>query len=308
MAYLTKYNLSKLCQKLEVKEEISLDLFIHHIYNDKEIYYILNKREIEYLFIYKMVLENENKFVVEYYNEVPEREDTKSFVFNKGGKTKYHLNQNCTLLKKDYLDFNIPEDIKSKGDNAIDEYREWFRLNNFGEKFKNKEISKDEIIRAFNFKYPKMYDIKPIEDNSNLLVVEIPNSTNLYLKENFDLEKFKIELTEIKLAWQNTFQCKVSRTFSKFKYLLAKSDEEITTKMGEIFSQDFVKNYGIENLKDKFQISKNLTYKLIDLLLDYIKWTYKADNKSFDALTLEKFGLECCHICKNEEIIRVFTN
>ena len=82
MAYLTKYNLSKLCQKLEVKEEISLDLFIEHIYNDKEIYYILNKREIEYLFIYKMVLEDENKFIVEYYNEVPEREDTKSFVFN----------------------------------------------------------------------------------------------------------------------------------------------------------------------------------------------------------------------------------
>ena len=51
MAYLTKYNLSKLCQKLEVKEEISMELFIEHIYNDKEIYYILNKREIEYLFI-----------------------------------------------------------------------------------------------------------------------------------------------------------------------------------------------------------------------------------------------------------------
>lgn len=308
MAYLTKYNLSKLCQKLEVKEEISLELFIEHIYNDREIYYILNKREIEYLFIYKMLLEDENKFVVEYYNEVPEKEDTKNFVFNKGGKTKYHLNHNCLLLKKDYLDFNIPEDIKSKGDNAVNEYREWFRANNFGERFKTKEISKDAIIRAFNLKYPKMYDIKPIEDNSNLLIVEIPNSTNLHLKANFDIEKFRSEITKLKLVWQNTFQCKVSRTFSKFKYLLTKSDEEIVNKMGEIFSENFVKNYGINNLKDKFQISKKLTYELIDLLLEYIKWTYKADNKNFDELTLEKFGLECCHTCKNEEMTKLLKN
>ena len=33
------------------------------------------------------------------------------------------------------------------------------------------------------------------------------------------------------------------------------------------------RSYDIQRvLKDKFQISKNLTYKLIDLLLEYIKW------------------------------------
>ncbi len=155
MAYLTKYNLSKLCQKLQTKDEISLDMFLEHIYEDKEISYILNKREIEYLFVYKMLLDDENKFILEYYNEVPEKEDTKNMVFSKGGKMKYHLSNSCSLLKKDFLDFNIPEDIKSIGDDAVEEYREWFKSNNFAEKFKSKEIDKNYIIRAFNLKYPK---------------------------------------------------------------------------------------------------------------------------------------------------------
>ena len=133
-----------------------------------------------------------------------------------------------------------------------------------------------------------------------MLTVEIPNSSNEFIKTEFDLVEFKKNLNDLKLIWQNTFQCKVSRTFSKFKYLLAKSDAEIIEKMGEIFSEKFVENYGIENLKNKFQISKNLTYKILDLLLDYIKWSYNFENKEFENITLEKFGLECCYSCKSE--------
>ncbi len=134
-----------------------------------------------------------------------------------------------------------------------------------------------------------------------MLTVEIPNSSNEFLKTEFDLVEFKKNLNELKLIWQNTFQCKVSRTFSKFKYLLAKSDAEIIEKMGEIFSEKFVENYGMQNLKNKFQISKDLTYKIINLLLDYIKWSYNFENKSFENITLEKFGLECCYSCRNED-------
>lgn len=300
MAYLTKYNLGKLTQKIEINVEISLDIFLQHIYNDREIYYILNKREIEYLFIYKMLLEDEQKFIIEYYNDVPEKIDNKYLVYNKGGKMKYHLNHHCKLLKKDYLDFNIPQDIRYKGDSAINEYREWFRENDFGGKFKSKQIFKQDIINAFNSKYPAKYGIGIIEDSSNLLAIEIPNSNIRNVDSEFNLENFKINLNEIKLIWNNTFQCKVSRTFSKFKYLLAKSDQEIITKMSEIFSEKFVENYGIEKLKGKFEISKVLSYKLIELILDYIKWTYKLETKDFDIVTLEKFGLECCYSCEKD--------
>ncbi len=300
MAYLTKYNFSKLCQTIEINRHISMDAFLKYIYDDKEVYYILNKMEIEFLFKYKMMLKDEKKFLVEFYKEIPEREDTKTMVFNRGGKIKYHLTDKCKLLRKDYIDFDIPIDIQEEGDEAIEEYRNWFKSNNYGENYKLGKITKDRIIRDFNLKYPSKYGLKPIENNSNILVVEIPNSSKEQLIEEFDIKGFKERITALKTKWRNYFPCKVSRTFSKYKYLLRKSDEEIKSKMTELFTEHFADNYGIENLKNKFLISKRINNEVISELLEYFKWTYEIDNKEFDILTLEKFGLECCNSCKRE--------
>lgn len=300
MAFLTKYNLSQLCQKLNVNVEVSLEMFLEHIYNDREIYSMLNKREIEYLFKYKMLLDDEEKFVVEYYQEVPEKEDTKKFVFNKGGKMKYHLSPQCKLISKDYLDFNIPEEIKAIGDNAISEYRDWFNQNNFGDKFRNKTIDKNAIIFAFNSKYPSKYNIKPIEDNSNLLVIEQPNSKHENVDYEHNADTTKIKLEKLKNEWNANFPCGVTRVIAKFKHLLNKTDDEIENKISELFRPVFIQNYGMQNLKNKFILSKRLTTEIITLLLDQIKWTYNQKEKDFDNSTLEKFGLECCLSCIKE--------
>ncbi len=300
MAFLTKYNFSQLSQNLKINIDVSLDMFLKHIYNDAEIYSILNKREIEYLFKYKMLLDDEERFVVEYYNEVPEKEDTKNFVFNKGGKMKYHLISDCKLITKDYLDFNIPEEIKNIGNEAIQEYREWFNTNNFGDKYRKKQIDTNKIIFAFNSKYPKKYNIQRIEDNSNLLVLEQPNSTYKLIDQEYDFEKLKKELTKLKMDWQYNFPCKTTRIIAKFKHLITKSDEEINTKISEIFSEVFILNFGMDNLKRQFQISKDITYRIINLILEHIKWTYNLNEKNFDKRTLERFGLECCLSCLKE--------
>ena len=300
MAFLTKYNFSKLCQSLEINLTIDLDLFVEHIYNDKEIFFILNKMEIEYLFKYKMLLDNEVKFLAKYYIEVPEKEDTKKLVFDKGGKTKYHLNHDCKFLKNDYLDFHIPNEIQELGSNAIHEYRLWFKANRYAEKHRNNEIDTNTLIRDFNNKYPKKYGIGPIEDNSNILVVEMPNSSSQFTAKEFDLSGFKERLNNLKDEWYNSFQCKVSRKFAKFKYLLNKTDDEIHQKMSDLFAPEFTDNYGLENLKRKFEISKRINNQIISELLEYFKWTYKIEEKKFDALTLEKFGLKCCSFCEAE--------
>ena len=297
MAFLTNYNLSQLSQKLEINVDVSLEMFLEHIYDDKEIYLVLNKREIEFLFKYKMLLDDEKKFVVEYYNEVPEKVDTKNFVFNKGGKMKYHLSSECKLLSKDYLDFNIPEEIKARGDIAIQEYRDWFNSNNYGDKFRNKTIDKNIIIKDFNLKYPKKYDIKPIEDNSNLLVIEQPNSKHYKVDYSYDKDKIKLELAILKEKWQSNFPCRVTRTIAKFKHLLDKTDDEIKEKISSLFTPVFIENYGLNNLKLKFSTSKEITNKIISNLLEHIKWTYNIKEKNFDTVTLEKFGLECCLSC-----------
>ena len=126
MAHLTKYNFSKLCRSVNIKDEVDRDTFLEHCYDDPDIYNMLNKLEIEYLFKYRNILKDEKNFYAEYYSVIPEKKDSKEFVFDIGGKTKYHLTSACKLINKDYLDFNIPEEIRELGDDAIDEYRNWF--------------------------------------------------------------------------------------------------------------------------------------------------------------------------------------
>lgn len=301
MAFLTNYNLSQLSQKLEINVEVTSEMFSQHIYNDLEIFSMLNKREVEYLFKYKMLIDDEEKFVIEYYNEVPEKEDTKNFVFNKGGKMKYHLNSNCKLIAKDYLDFNIPEEIKSLGDAAINEYRDWFNQNNFGDRFRNKSIDKSAVIFAFNSKYPSKYNIKPIADNSNLLVIEHANSKFNQINTDYDLDKARKKIEELKIEWHTHFPCRVTKIIAKFKHLINKSDEEIENRISELFSNVFISNYGLSNLKNKFLKSKEITYAISSILLEHIKWTYNLKAKDFNNQTLEKFGLECCLSCAKEK-------
>ena len=213
---------------------------------------------------------------------------------------KYHLSPTCKLITRDYLDFNIPDEIKIRGDEAIQEYRNWFNANDFGNKYRNNLIDRTTIIAAFNLKYPQKYSIEPIKDNSHLLVIEQPNSTFNKIESSYDPEKTKKALNRLKQEWYKNFPCKITKIIAKFKHLSGKSDDEIILKISELFSPVFIPNYGMSKLKQKFEISKGITYKVIALILEHIKWTYNLKGKVFDDKTLEKFGLECCLSCLKE--------
>lgn len=100
MAYLTNFTFSKLCKSLPINLEIVLEVFLEYIYDDIEIFFIFNKFELKYLFNYKNILENEEKFSEKFYEQIPEQEDTKTYVFERVGKSKYHLTNTCSLIKK----------------------------------------------------------------------------------------------------------------------------------------------------------------------------------------------------------------
>ena len=86
------------------------------------------------------------------------------------------MSLDCKTLKNDFIDFKIPDDIRNEGNEAIDEYRIWFTNQVYAQLFKNQKINKNQIIDAYNSKYPKKYGIKPIEGGSNLLIIELKNS------------------------------------------------------------------------------------------------------------------------------------
>jgi hypothetical protein len=300
MAHLTNYTFGKLCRKLEVNQDIDLQLFLKEVFNDAKIYSIFNKFEIKYLFVYKQILEDLDKFQEAYYQEVPEREDTRRMVFEKGGKLKYHLDSKCKLINNNFIDFNIPPEITDIGDDVVQEYRDWFKAKGYAEEYFNNQLDISKVVFDYNMKFPPKYDV-PVLNESYKLIMDIPNSNDKMISDLFNHEDFLLKLDHLQKKHDNIFACKTTRIISKFDHLLDKTDNEIKEKITELFSDVFIDNYGMDRLKNLFKEAKNIKYEIMVNLLDYFKWTYKLKEKDFDNITLEKFGLVCCGSCKKEQ-------
>lgn len=300
MAYLTNYTYSRLCKKLDPNLELDLDKFLEFVYNDKFIFFIFNRIEIKYLFNYKNILENEDKFYAEYYQKISERKDTHNYVFETGGKLNYHLFSDCSFIHKDFVDFHIPPEIKDLGEDVVEKYRYWFKEKRYAELFFQNKLEQRKVVLDYNSKFPKENGVKPLNEGYEL-IQKLANSSSKEKKSEFDIEKFKDKLEHLKNKFNNEFPCKVTRILSKFDFLLKRGDEEIHEKMTEIFSSQFVSNYGMDKLKQKLSVSRQLKIELIRALIEYFRWSFTFDNKDFNNITLEIFGLKCCGSCKKRD-------
>lgn len=199
--------------------------------------------------------------------------------------------------KKDFLDFHIPDDIQNHSNIAVEDYRTWFRDNYFLERYILNEITPSEIVFQYNVKFPPKYNISILNEDYKL-VENIPNKQNYTLTSDFDFEKFTYEMAHLKKMYANVFSNKVLRILSKHDYLLNRSDYEISTKLATIFTPQFVSNYGINNVKEKLVTAKSIKFEIMKNLIEYFKWTYGLNEKDFNEVVLENFGLECCAFCK----------
>lgn len=304
MAFLTNHTFGKLCRKVEINKDIDLDVFIKHVYDDPAIYYMLNSLERKYLFKFRALLENEGNFFVQYYKEVPEREDKKQYVYESAGKLKYHTSRDCHFITKDFVDFVVPQEIRDLGDDAVEEYRQWFKDKGYADQYFDHRLKPEKVVVSYNLKFPSQLGVAPLNEGFKL-IEERPNSNNITIEESFDYDKFLEELEEWKDHYRNVFSCKVLRTLSKYQYLLRHDDDKVNEMLSQIFSPEFVPNYGIDGVREKLRYSREIKQHVIHLLVDYFKWTFKANDKNFDSLTLESFGLECCGNCKKNEVSSV---
>lgn len=304
MAYITNFTYSKLCRNLNITTEIDLQTFIYHIYDDASLFYFFNKLELKYLFNYKNILENEEEYLVQYYQHVPKRIDTKSFVFEKPRKLKYHLSNKCECMNHDYVDFHIPQDIRDLGEDVVEEYRNWFKGKGYAHEYFQGVLDISKVVFDYNMIFPPKYRVKPLNEKYKL-VLELSNSNVHEIENTFDYSGFLNNIIDIKKRRANKFQCKVTRTLSKFDYLINKSDEEIIFKITELYSEQFVENYTLDKIKELFRYSIKLKKELMKNLIEYFKWTFKNKNLSIDEITLNKFGLECCSKCKEDVTIEI---
>ena len=86
----------------------------------------------------------------------------KSYVFEKGGKLKYHLTKDCECLQQDYVNFHIPKDITDLGDNVVEEFRAWFKSKGYAQKYFNGTLNNSKVVFDFNMIFPSKYNITPL--------------------------------------------------------------------------------------------------------------------------------------------------
>ncbi|TRX01348.1 hypothetical protein [Flavobacterium gawalongense] len=310
MAFVTNYTYKKLCSTLNIKDEITMDLFLQHIYNNPKVFYFFNKLEIRYLFNVKNILQNENEYGVKHFQKIPAKQDTYSYVFENLGKLSFHLYSDCELLKKDFINFNIPQEIKELGSDSVSAYREWFKENNFKTRFENGEIDQTAIIFRYNSYFPNRFGISKLNENYELIRL-FDNSGTIESEESFDINNFNESISHLIKTRENMLQCEVHRKLANLDFLSNKNESVIRKSINEHFSENFMTNFGYENLLLFWKKYRALKFELMQLLLQYFKWTYKYENKDFDKASLEDFGLKCCSKCKERSILeknKIYSN
>ena len=299
MASITESTYNQLCANVELKETIDKERFKKYIFDDERLFYVFNKFEIQYLFNLKnLVNESEiDDFVFEFFRFVPKSTDKKEYVFEKESFLKYHLNDECEALGNDFVDFYIPEDLRGKGNLAIEDYRTWFKHKGYRENYFNECLDQEEMIYQYNMKFPKLYKVMPLKESFKLVQI-IPNKGSRKVKRDFNYDNFVSSLEQQIKYYYQVFSCDTLRKLSKFRSL--KTDNEIKEKFSNVFSPQFVENYGIERIREKFDFANEIIGEIFKLLKEYIKWNIGTTEYKFKSFSLDDFGLKCCAFCKED--------
>lgn len=296
---LTESTYAKLCTKVKLNKTLDKEMFIKHVYNDERVFNIFNKYEVQFLFNLKNLFHacdvDDSDFT--FLRFVPKRKDTKKYVFEKESFLKYHLNDNCEALFKDYLDFYIPQDLREKGDFAIEDYRTWFKNKGYKEDYLNGDLDQEAMIFRYNMKFPKLYKVMPLNENFKLVQI-ISNKGPKQVKHNFNIDNFVSLLEQQIKYYYQVFSCDTLRVLSKFRSL--KTDDEIKEVFSNVFSPQFVENYGLERIREKFDFANSIIGEIFKLLKEYVRWDLGEIDYKIKYSSLEDYGLKCCAFCEND--------
>lgn len=313
MAYLTSYSFKQLCRETEVEID-SYDLyqfFRDYISKDYNLYKMFNKSNILGLLQKVALLSNDDfseKIIIKRkYREVEERRDNYDYIFEIKGKVKYHLYKDCIFLDRGFRNFNVPEDFKALGIEAIVELRRWFIKNDFTlERYEKGEFHLDVVIMRYNAYFPKKYkELKELNPSYKLLEIKNsggPREVKNILKELGEYSEERKELCNLII---------LDKFLSKYDYLHDKKDEEIKEKISSFnkkYDYVFWKHYTIKHLRDFWQKHHAIKIKVLELLYEFILIRYDIENKNFDEVILEKYNLECCKTCNDRHIIEKLLN
>ena len=264
MAFITNNTFRRILPKYErrlIPNNSSLD----EIYK-VNLRHILSEPELGLLYILKEAYEN-HEFALEKYRKIIP-EDNKKLVFVSKNPS-YHYLENCEALKSSFENFEIPEEIRQKGDNAIQDFRDFFQ--------ENKYLLKEK---------PDVFMMR-LRNRFNMETT--PVSINYENSGEFEIQDLTLNILE-----------------NRIRDLLFDA-EKFRTRDPETERLIYEKGYGthtVPEAKDKshvlYEWHKEYKGGLKYLLGEYFRVRLNPE-LSFDGNLLDQLGLKPCKICHPTE-------
>lgn len=303
MAFLSRYTFSKLTSIIEPvsQREVTKDFFCKNIFNNEFLYHVFNRADLKKFYVTAFILKNDlNTAVLKY---VEEQQDNYRWVFQQGGKLRYHIHPDCEGLKANFEDFQIPFDYNSlqNGIVLVKKYREWFKQYKFRERFSNDPSVIHTIVKQYNTFFAPENNLEPIQPDDILYIgLKSKKAKNSFtIEKTFNQIEFERELNVLLDYRIDLCCCKTKVFLSRYDFLYNKTNDEIDSYLNGKLDSIFLINYGYDNLKFFLEQHFKLRNRCQELIMSYIKWRYNLPGKDFNVVSLEDFNLRCCILCKN---------
>lgn len=268
MAYITIANTNKIIYDSDLKD---LDL-------TGEIYripiYFFNKYEEKSLLAIQELLKDPERYFDKIYKPYKPK-DTYTLVYE-GGKPAYHKYKCCPTLNSDYHNFPIPEKIKEKGKEAVEEFREWFKT------VEHLLDKPDILVMRLKSKYGIETNPKAInKDNSGFTQFENVSLENIETKINSLIKEAG------RFYYVSEKNKAILRKYSKLAFLGFRTDTLEDNNTG--YTDDDVKK-----LLRHFET----VYKkpLKGHLIEYYRFKLNPEIK-MEGLVLDNLGFKPCGHC-----------
>lgn len=270
--YITKNNFSKIANIAIGELTDGINAICSRVYGYKDISKYLNHREIKDMECKRLLIEDTNKYIEEYFEKQRKKLGKKSsgasspFVFLTAGSPKFHYNKDCDFITKDYINFYIPPEIEGRGENEIEKFRSFANS--------NKQLLIDKKEDVFIFRLKNQFQLK-----NDISKLSISNSgvRNIILGVDFDVSTRIDEIMEsIDLIGQTETGKDVLRRY--------------------IYLDHYKQNRVSEGNKIALEILM-LKSELIDLLVKFHLKKNEKSGFSFEKKFLESIGFEGCRAC-----------
>lgn len=293
MAYITNAVYNKLINSKNAENiQVPPDLY-------NEIIYYFGVSEVLSQYEFSMLGEHVKMFLNTRNDSVPylpPKEDMFFYVFEKKGAYKYHLFDNCMYLNNDFNNFIVPEEIRYKGTEFVNLYREWFMDNEFD------IVNGDdkEIVSKITFKYNNSFAVShklPKLNENYKLIVRLKNSTYQTSKKYYSLAKVQSNINKFITDYKKQFSNRTISNLMEISCYERASKEIIERKVSELTSDVFIQNYGYDKLMNDFREANRIKYLIMNELKLYINFRYGFKSNDFSKDVLESYGLVCCKSC-----------